>query len=56
MLKDEHQALQLAFTAMEEKYRKSQEDNRELVERWMEQKSKDADKLNAENDFVLRYY
>ncbi|XP_069104031.1 autophagy-related protein 16-1-like [Argopecten irradians] len=54
MLKDEHQALQLAFTALEEKYRKAQEDNRELVERWMDQKSKDADKLNAENDYVMR--
>lgn len=55
MLKDEHQALQLAFTALEEKYRKCQEDNRDLVERWMQQKSKDADKLNEENDKILRY-
>ncbi|XP_052823294.1 autophagy-related protein 16-1 isoform X2 [Octopus bimaculoides] len=54
MLKDEHQALQLAFTALEEKYRKCQEDNRDLVERWMQQKSKDADKLNEENDKILR--
>ena len=54
MLKDEHTALQLAFTALEEKYRRAQEENRELVERWMDQKSKDADKLNAENDFFLK--
>ncbi|KAJ8310390.1 hypothetical protein KUTeg_012255 [Tegillarca granosa] len=54
MLKDEHTALQLAFTALEEKYKKVQEDNRELVDRWMSQKSKDADKLNDENDYQLR--
>ncbi|CAL1547373.1 unnamed protein product [Lymnaea stagnalis] len=53
MLKDEHQALQMAFTALEEKYRKTQEDNSELIARWMEQKAKDADRMNAENaDFI----
>ncbi|CAG5135625.1 unnamed protein product [Candidula unifasciata] len=53
MLKDEHQALQMAFTALEEKYQKAMEDNNDLVQRWMEQKAKDADKMNAENaDFI----
>ncbi|BFZ00253.1 hypothetical protein BsWGS_03292 [Bradybaena similaris] len=52
-LKDEHQALQMAFTAQEEKYRKAQEDNSELVQRWMELKAKEADRWNAENaDFI----
>ena len=54
MLKDEHQALQMAFSALEEKYRSVQDDNRELVERWMSQRSKEADKLNAENDTFLK--
>ncbi|XP_055954277.1 autophagy-related protein 16-1 [Patella vulgata] len=54
MLKDEHQALQLAFTTIEEKYRRSKDENRELVERWMHLKSKDADKLNEENDSFIR--
>ncbi|KAL5005455.1 hypothetical protein ScPMuIL_018911 [Solemya velum] len=54
MLKDEHQALQLAFAALEEKYRKCQEENGELVARWMDLKSKDADKLNEENDVVVK--
>ncbi|XP_059164215.1 autophagy-related protein 16-1-like [Physella acuta] len=53
MLKDEHQALQMAFTALEERYRKAQEDNSDLIQRWMEQKAKDADRMNAENaDFI----
>ncbi|KAK0054540.1 autophagy-related protein 16-1 [Biomphalaria pfeifferi] len=53
MLKDEHQALQMAFTALEERYRKTQEDNSDLIQRWMEQKAKDADRMNAENaDFI----
>lgn len=43
----------MAFTAMEERYRKAQEDNSDLIQRWMEQKAKDADKMNAENaDFI----
>ncbi|XP_071085065.1 autophagy-related protein 16-1-like [Haliotis cracherodii] len=54
MLKDEHQALQLAFTALEEKYRKVMEENCELVQRWMDLKAKDADKLNEENDDFLK--
>ncbi|KAL8559220.1 hypothetical protein ACOMHN_040344 [Nucella lapillus] len=54
MLKDEHQALQLAFTALEDKYQKAQDDNRELVERWMAQKAKDADIMNEENAIFLR--
>ncbi|GFR67307.1 autophagy-related protein 16-1 [Elysia marginata] len=53
MLKDEHQALQMAFSALEEKYRKCQEDNQDLVARWMDQKAKDADRMNEENaDFI----
>ncbi|VVC36742.1 Six-bladed beta-propeller, TolB-like,WD40-repeat-containing domain,WD40 repeat, conserved site,WD40/YVTN [Cinara cedri] len=54
ILKDEHQALQLAFTKLEEKLRKSQDENRELVDRLMTYKSKDADKLNEENDHLVR--
>jgi len=54
MLKDEHQALQLAFTALEDKYQKAQDDNRELIERWMVQKAKDADIMNEENAVFMR--
>lgn len=54
MLKDEHQALGLAFSAMEDKYRKIQEENADLITRWMQIKAKDADKLNSENDYQLK--
>lgn len=54
MLKDEHQALQLAFAALEEKYQKAQEDNRDLIERWMAQKAKDADIMNEENAIFMK--
>ena len=34
MVKDELQALQLAYTSLEEKHRKVQEENRDLVSEW----------------------
>ncbi|KAK0083678.1 hypothetical protein PV326_006620 [Microctonus aethiopoides] len=53
MLRDEYQALQLAFASLEEKLRKSQEENRQLVERLIKCKAKDAEKMNEENDNFL---
>ncbi|XP_063988658.1 autophagy-related protein 16-1 isoform X1 [Diachasmimorpha longicaudata] len=50
MLRDEYQALQLAFASLEEKLRKIQEENRQLVERVIKCKAKDAEKMNEEND------
>lgn len=56
-LRDEHQALQLAFSSLEEKLRKLQDENRLLVERLIKYKAKDADKMNEENDnFLKRRY
>ncbi|XP_030756725.1 autophagy-related protein 16-1 isoform X2 [Sitophilus oryzae] len=52
-LRDEHQALQLAFNALEEKLRRVQDENGELVKRLMGYKAKDAEKLNEENDNFL---
>ncbi|XP_063762957.1 autophagy-related protein 16-1 isoform X1 [Eleginops maclovinus] len=49
-LKDEYDALQITFSALEEKLRKTSEDNQELVSRWMAEKSQEANKLNAENE------
>ncbi|GBP49941.1 Autophagy-related protein 16-1 [Eumeta japonica] len=55
VLRDEHQALQMAFAALEEKLRKAQDENRTLVERLIKYKAKDADKMNEENEnFVNR--
>ncbi|CAL8363300.1 unnamed protein product [Merluccius merluccius] len=50
MLKDEYDALQITFSAVEEKLRRTAEDNQELVSRWMAEKAQEADRLNAEND------
>uniref|UniRef100_A0A8D3BX37 Autophagy related 16 like 1 n=1 Tax=Scophthalmus maximus TaxID=52904 RepID=A0A8D3BX37_SCOMX len=49
-LKDEYDALQITFSALEEKLRKTTEDNQELVSRWMAEKAQEANKLNAENE------
>ncbi|XP_061575950.1 autophagy-related protein 16-1 isoform X2 [Cololabis saira] len=49
-LKDEYDALQITFSALEEKLRKTCEDNQELVSRWMAEKAQEANKLNAENE------
>ncbi|KAJ8946512.1 hypothetical protein NQ318_004647 [Aromia moschata] len=53
-LRDEHQALQLAFSSLEEKLRKMQDENRQLVERLIKYKAKDADRMNEENDNFLK--
>ncbi|KAL5285542.1 ATG16L1 family protein [Megaselia abdita] len=53
-LKDEHTALQLAFSSLEEKLRSVQEENYNLLERLKDYKSRDADKLNEENESFLR--
>ncbi|XP_070142409.1 autophagy-related protein 16 isoform X2 [Drosophila kikkawai] len=51
---DEHTALQLAFSSLEDKMRGVQDENRCLLERLMRYKSKDADKLNEENESIIR--
>ncbi|KAL7728015.1 hypothetical protein ACLKA6_018939 [Drosophila palustris] len=53
-LLDEHTALQLAFSSLEDKMRSVQDENRCLLERLMRYKSKDADKLNEENESIIR--
>ncbi|XP_031338168.1 autophagy-related protein 16-1-like [Photinus pyralis] len=52
-IRDEHQALQLAFASLEEKLRKLQEENRQLLDRLIHYKTKDAEKMNEENDNFL---
>ncbi|XP_075235335.1 autophagy-related protein 16-1-like isoform X4 [Lycorma delicatula] len=54
-LKDEHQALHLEFVHIEDKLRKTQDENSRLLERLMKYKSKDAEKLNEENENFLRH-
>ncbi|XP_043070978.1 autophagy-related protein 16 isoform X2 [Drosophila grimshawi] len=52
-LLDEHTALQLAFSSLEDKMRHIQDENRSLLDRLMRYKSKDADKLNEENESII---
>jgi len=54
VLLDEQQALQMAFSSLEVKMRELQNDNVELVARWMALKAKDADRMNAENEEFVR--
>lgn len=49
-LRDEHDALQITFNALEVKLRKTTDDNQELVTRWMAEKAQEANRLNAENE------
>lgn len=53
-LRDEHTALQLAFASLEDKLRKIQDENRQLVEKLMKYKTIDAEKLNQENETFVR--
>lgn len=53
-LKDEYDALQITFGALEEKLRRTTEDNQELVSRWMAEKAQEANRLNAENEIDCR--
>lgn len=54
IIRDEYNANQLALTALEEKLRKTQDENRQLVERLVLYKSRDADRMNEDNENFLR--
>lgn len=53
-IRDEHTALQLAFSSLEDKLRQVQIENQRLVDRLIKYKSKDADKLNEENENFIK--
>ena len=53
-LRDEHTALHLLHISTEEKLRKTQTENSQLIERLMKFKAKDAEKMNEENESFLR--
>lgn len=54
VVKDEHQALQIAFNGLEKKFLLLEREHTDLVTRWMNLKAKDAERLNAENERMLR--
>lgn len=49
-LRDEHTALHLHCTALEEKLRKAQDDNQKLLEKLIMYEKKVLDRLNEENE------
>ncbi|KAJ8031113.1 Autophagy-related protein 16-1 [Holothuria leucospilota] len=51
-LRDEQQALQLMCSKQEETLRKVSQENAELINRWMQEKAKDADLINKNNAIV----
>lgn len=54
LLRDEHAALQLAYASKENSMFRLEREHQDLITRWMALKSKDADRLNAENERMLR--
>lgn len=54
LLRDEHQALHLAYSALEEKHHKLVGENKELVQRYMEIKAQHADIMNQENENFIK--
>ncbi|XP_064455612.1 autophagy-related protein 16-1-like [Ornithodoros turicata] len=54
LLRDEHSALQLAYASKENSMFRLEREHQDLITRWMALKSRDADKLNAENERMLR--
>ena len=51
---DEQQALQMAFTSLEEKFRRLYDENNDLVARWMILKSQAADRVNEDNETQMK--
>lgn len=51
-LKDEQQTLQLLCNQLETTLRKVQEENTELITRWMQEKAKHADEVNKGNELI----
>ncbi|EEC00978.1 WD domain and G-beta repeat containing protein, putative, partial [Ixodes scapularis] len=54
LLHDEHEALQLAYSSLERNFSSLDREHQDLIKRWMALKSRDADRLNAENERVVR--
>lgn len=53
-LKDEQQALHIAYCSMEEKFRKLAMENQELIDRWLKHKAAEVDKMNQETEHQSR--
>ncbi|XP_055333717.1 autophagy-related protein 16-1-like isoform X2 [Paramacrobiotus metropolitanus] len=54
LLKDEQQALHIAYCSMEEKFRKMALENQELIDRWLKLKAQEVDRMNQEAEASAR--
>ncbi|XP_067948246.1 autophagy-related protein 16-like [Watersipora subatra] len=54
MLKDEQQALQLEYICMSDKYKVTEQQYNDLIERWLERTQQDADQQNKEMEEFQR--
>ncbi|GAU91967.1 hypothetical protein RvY_04122 [Ramazzottius varieornatus] len=50
LMKDEQQALHMAYCSLEEKFRKMANENQELIDRWLKQKAAEVERMNAETE------
>lgn len=53
-IKDEHDALRITYSSIEDKRQKLEKENRDLIARLIELKAEDADRLNAETEMIQR--
>ncbi|XP_064408831.1 autophagy-related protein 16-1 isoform X2 [Latimeria chalumnae] len=54
-LQDEHVVLQRTCSAVEERQQRTQQENSELVQRWMQEKTLEAERMNRCNETEERY-
>ncbi|XP_023237021.1 autophagy-related protein 16-1-like [Centruroides sculpturatus] len=54
VLKDEYEALHLAFSSLENNYNRLEKEHQDIISRWIALKTRDADRLNAETERVQK--
>ncbi|KAF2368202.1 WD40 repeat [Trinorchestia longiramus] len=54
LVRDEYNTLNMTYESLNSKFLKLKEENSHLVQRWVEYKSKDAERLNKENELLLK--
>lgn len=55
VIRDEHQALQIAFSSLEEKALKKEKEYTLLLDRWMQYIARDAERFNQENEAHMKF-
>jgi hypothetical protein len=54
LIKDEQQALHIAYCSMEEKFRKMANENEDLIQRWLRHKADEVERMNVETENQMR--